>query len=183
VTKSEPTKPSKPRRGWLVRSIPILVLLALAGGVATLVGLTCHRDDQIRDARNAFIDKLTRGDVEGAYGELTAERRAAMSLQEFNAYIDHPVLTALDEGNYTYPTEHHPGACVEGEIDMPDGQWQLQFFFLEEDRWRLHSIALQRPATVGLARLLPECGFWKGTMAGYSGPPPEHATKPTRNYD
>ena len=143
-----------------------------------LLGDGCKKTKEIRSSRDQFLERVAAGDNEGAYALLTEQRRADMGQDEFDVFIDHSVFRS--EGNYELPYEQHPGHCMDGYVPQPDGDWYIQLFFIEEaDRMRVHSLALQQPTPVHLGTLLPECGYWKGTLSGYSGPPVFRATKPT----
>lgn len=150
-------------------------------GIGSLIVWDCKQKDHVREVRDQFFASARAGDLDAAYAQLSAERRAVMSRAEFEAFIQHPVF--LDPDVTYYPPEPDaPGWCVDARVDLPDGRWALQIFLLEEDDGlHVHSLAAQRPARVQLGTLLPACGFWKGTMMGYSGPPPDPTTRTTRS--
>ena len=173
-----PGAAAKPRkRGMGI--VPYAVVAVIVCGIAGLIGFTCHQQSLVREARDRFIEQLDGGDLAAARAELSTSRQRAMPQEAFDAYVAHPVLRRLDAGTYEPTEDRHPGICMLGTVPMDDGEWRVQLFFIEETRWRLHSIALQRPTKTRLGVLLPECGFGSGTMRGYNGPAPEHATPPT----
>ena len=170
------------RRG--TDSSKLIAQLMALGVVALIVSLIvwdCRRMDDVRAARDWFFEPLHAGDLDTAYARLSRERRAVMSREEFEMFINHPVF--LDSNATYYPPEQDaPGWCISGYVERPEGKWLIQVFLLEEDdELRMHSIAAQRPARVGLASLVAPCGFWKGTLVGYNGPLPEPTTKTTRD--
>ena len=50
----------------------------------------------------------------------------------------------VQTGLETQRDENHPGYCMDGRVELPDGEWAIQLFFLEEDgEPRVHSLAAQ----------------------------------------
>ncbi len=141
----------------------------------------CDQKERVRKARDRFFGSLHAGNIDAAYAQLSAERRAVMSKEAFAAFIDHPVY--MDAGaTYDMPEQDAPGYCMNGYVDRPEGEWYIQLFLIEEgDALKMHAMGLQRPTKMHLGTLLPPCGFWKGTLAGYGGPPPERTMETTRD--
>lgn len=155
-----------------------LAVAGLAVALATSGSVGCNSYKEIRGARDVFLAKVAAGDTEGAYALLSDDRKLNLSQAEFDTFIDHPVFRA--DGVYEPPWQDNPGWCLDGKVPLADGEWGIQLFFFEEgDTMKLHSLAIQEPATVQLGTMLPECGYWRGTLAGYSGPPITRATTPT----
>lgn len=182
-----PRHPPKPKisktRKRVANVVGAVFGLTILIGIPMVIGMTCYRDHEVREARDEFVFAVESGHPQTAYEQLTAERRAHMTLEEFEIYLQHPVIQALNEATFSYDLEDdHPGMCMDGYVPQPDGRWYVQMFFLKEDgQWRVHTIGLQRPARIALASIIHECGFWKGTLRGYSGPRPEHVMPKTRN--
>ncbi len=157
------------------------MIVGFVAFLSTMIAWDCNRKNDVRAARDRFFDPLHAGDLDAAYAELSAERRAVMSREEFEAFISHPVFL---DSNATYnpPEQDAPGWCIHGYVEREDGEWAIEVFLLEEDdELRMHALAVQRPARMQLAHLVAPCGFWKGTLVGYNGPLPGPATKTTRD--
>ncbi len=131
----------------------LIAQLMAAGAVALIVSLVvwdCGRKDDVRAARDWFFDPLHAGDLDTAGGYAGAVTDGFPTIEEFEAFIDHPVF--LDPNATYYPPEQDaPGWCISGYVERPEGTWQIQVSLLEEDdELRMHSIAPQRPARIGL---------------------------------
>jgi hypothetical protein len=167
------------KRANLVTAILAMLMVA---GIIALTFSTCGRDKRLRTARDAFFEPLVAGDFQAAYAQLSSERRQHTSFSQFKKLVDHPAFLLPEGGTYDTPYEYHPGWCMVGRVELPDGEWKIELFVVEEhDQVRVHSLALQRPANVQLAKLLPECGYDERTRSGYTGPAIEHSTAPTRH--
>lgn len=154
--------------------------MLVVAGVGWMSFDACERESAIADVGRTFLSTLGRGEVDDAYTQLSASRRAAMTAEAFAALTDHPTYRAHREVSLFDVEDHEPGYCALGAIEAEGGEWGVQLFFLEEgDGYRVHSFAIQAPAPMQLGTLLPECGYWQGTLVGYRGPPVERATPPT----
>lgn len=153
--------------------------MVVGGFVALMVG-TCRKNQDVHEAGEAFLGELRAGKIQDAYARLSSERKSAMSLAEFNAFSDHRALRQHGSARLGKVVQHSRGRCTNGSLDVGGQSWALELYYLEEaGTWRVHSIALQPPAPVALAHLLPECGYWAGTRSGYSGPDIERSTRAT----
>lgn len=156
-----------------------MVGLGIYGFVYAIASHVRHQEEVERGAER-FLSLLRSGDVESAYAQLSARRRAWMSLEAFAALTEHPAFRRHQRAKMGRPKSKHPGTCLLGELDVDGGEWAIQLFFLEEHgAVRIHSFGLQPPARVQLGELIHECGYWSGTRVGYSGPEVERVTPPT----
>jgi hypothetical protein len=156
------------------------VLLAVVASCAAFMTHTCARDEAIDAEGKRFLALLRAGDVEAAHARLSSARRAHLSVEELDALTDHPAFRAHREATLHGLDTNGDGACTPGDLDVAGAEWALELFYVEEQGgWRVHSFAIQPPASVQLGTLLPECGYWEGTTQGYRGPPIERTTTPT----
>lgn len=175
---SPPPQRRKSNASVVLRGIGCASVVVLAMG--GWIWFNCQRDYAVDDAGMAFLAALRRGDVDAAHALLSARRRAVLSRAELDALTQHPAFRAHGEASLGMINQRHPGYCVKGDLEVGGEDWNLQLFLLEEaGGYQVHSFAIQPPAFVGLADLLPECGYHAGTNVGYSGPPIERTTVPT----
>ncbi|MBI2898492.1 MAG: hypothetical protein HYY06_33380 [Deltaproteobacteria bacterium] len=149
------------------------------GALVAWTWVMCERDAGVVRAGEAFLADIRRGDVAAAYSRLSARRRAVMSAEAFDELTRHPAFRAHDSATIGQVEQKHPGFCTRANVEVAGREWAAQLFYVEEEGgYRVHSFAIQAPAIMQLGTLLPECGLWEGTFAGYSGPPIERATTP-----
>jgi hypothetical protein len=104
-----------------------------------------------------------------------------MSRAAFDALTQHPAFRKnLDDSLHLVEVQEG-GYCTLGSLSVDGKSWRVELYYVEDGGgYRVHSFAIQPPATVALGELLPECGLWEGTLAGYGGPPIERTTTPLR---
>lgn len=175
---SEPREPVSPTPA---RSRRGLWVLALVAGVGWMIYSTTQRDGDIRSAGYALLMSLRSGDLDAAYSRLSAERRRATSRAEFEQLVAGSALQRHDSASLHKVEARSDGYCTLGSLTVGGDEWGVQLFYVEEGGvHRVHSWGLQAPARVRLGVLLEECGYWEGTLVGYSGPPVTLRTRPTR---
>ncbi len=181
----EPTseRAGTPRRAqtFAGRLLPVLLFGAIVYALGSAIAGSCEDTAAVGQAGERFLAALNRGDVQAAYDQLSAHRRAAMPFATFAALTDHPAFRAHDSDlSFQPPESRADGICTLGNVPVAGERWKMQLFFIEEaDGWHVHSFAIQAPANVQLGTLLEECGYWEGSRMGYSGPPVERVTPPT----
>ncbi len=171
--------PGRTLRRILSRLLGALMLVSLVGGIGGLCYLDHHTSAAWDEATLAVFEPVSAGEFERAYAALSRERRAAMSREAFTALVDHPAYRGVPDATYPDARQDDPN-CRDAVVELEDGAWTVQIYLVQEDgQWRVHAFALQQPTATPLGTLLPECRFNAGTMAGYAGPAPERATRPT----
>jgi hypothetical protein len=85
----EPVQPRRRRRWPLIVAIVAVVLLLCCGGAGYgiyrfFVGVSAPA----RDAATSFVEKLERGDTDGAYESLCASTKEAFSRDKFNDFLE-----------------------------------------------------------------------------------------------
>jgi hypothetical protein len=165
-------------RAWARRVAALVVLVAIATGIGYGVVRASQDASAAAEAGDRFFAALRKGDVAGAYSQLSARRRATMSREAFTALTDHPAFRRHDAALMRPPKQKSPGLCSHGHLEVDGASWAVEVFYLEDAprQWRVHSFAILPPAPVQLGVMLPECGYWEGTLGGYSGPPIERTT-------
>lgn len=165
-------------RSWLQRIAVVVVLGAIASGITYGAVRSVQDANAAAEVGDRFLAALQKGDVDGAYALLSLRRRAAMSREAFAALTDHPAFRRHEVARLPEPKQRVPGLCAHGHLEVGGASWAVELFYLEDAprSWRVHSFAILPPATVQLGVMLPECGFWEGTLQGYPGPPIERTT-------
>lgn len=165
-------------RSWAQRIAVLTVLGGIASGIAYGSVRAMQDSDAAAEAGDRFFASLRKGDIDGAYAQLSLKRRSAMSRDAFAALTDHPAFRRHDRVRMRPPKPSSPGLCSHGHLDVAGAGWAIEVFYVEDAprTWRVHSFAILPPAPVELGVMLPECGYGEGTLVGYGGPPIERTT-------
>ena len=165
-------RPARKRSGVAIACA--VVAIAVVCGVTAH---TFHTESELHEATLDLLEPLRSGDVDAAYAALSTDRRAALSRDSFAALAEHPALRSTDgiALGRVRTQRDDAEACVRGSSSVDGEAWALELHLRKEvTGWRVHSLAVQPPASQHLAVLLEECG--EVPAGPHTGPRPQRLT-------
>ena len=135
---------------------------AVAIAIPSLLWSTCTGTSPLREATQAFFERIRGGQEREAYDGLAAARHEQLSFESFTAELERPVFRG-HEAVEVEGTQSHDDSwgCTRGELEMGGRDWSFEIYLVKEgQQWRVHTWIVDEPASFTRLHKLDRCQQW-----------------------